>query len=742
MVLVGGIGALMMYTYGIDGLYGSLWLEELLLSVGFVLLLFLLVRRIYGERLDVRERQNLQRLLQEIEHASLQQTDHDKFYAILKHKDRAELYALMSEVIHELQESKVLADAANQTKSLFLANISHEIRTPLNGIVGFTKFLNSTNLDEEQIGFVQIIRKSSEDLITIINDILDISKIESGRVELEELFFHPMEEFESVVESYAVNASKKEIDFSLWIDPILVSLMLRSDPTKIKQVLINLISNAVKFTDQHGNIEVRIERIATKSEYSSIKFSVKDTGIGISPKEREKVFDAFTQANSSTSRKYGGTGLGLTIAASLVQLLGGALKVESEVGKGTRFWFVLDLPHQLMEKRPPLESLSWGIYAPQKGASDSFLEQYLLSFKGQSVVRFGHMAECMQRAVEMDALFVFGDTLSVDQLLALSEHYRDHCSLILVSKLSRHHEVSTMAADFFQLLYEPITYSKVEKLMVKVLEEGKSGQPSTVEETSTKKDHPFENIKALVVEDNPINQKMIYHTLKNLGIESDMAENGEVGYAMRKRGGYDIIFMDIQMPVMNGIEATQAILAYEQRHGVAHVPIVAVTANALKGDRERFLDAGMDEYISKPIDLNRLIEVLKKFFGSSSLMLEKTEASTDILLYKQTQTEAKIIGAILERLGYSVDVAENIEELKKVMDVKSYKSILLDRISDEAEHHRLTDKIKQINIPSLLFVDNHLKATPSDWDNYTHVADKVTDYAHIKSKVDEMMGRW
>ena len=720
--------------------------QKTIIFISFLALiasLLMLVRMGYMFKSVQLKRRRLEILLEDIEHYPNKEKIIE-FKQIIRNRESAEIYAFMSEMIQELQESKDMADKANETKSLFLANMSHEIRTPLNGIVGFTKFLKSTNLNHEQDEFVQIIRKSSEDLLSIINDILDISKIENGNISIEEVFFNPMEEFESVIESYAAIASKKDVDFSLWIDPLFSTKLLRSDPGKIKQVLINLISNALKFTNKKGTIDVLIEMIPTEDDKEiGVKFSVKDTGIGISKENESKVFEAFTQADSSTSRRYGGTGLGLTISSSLVNILGGALIVESSIGKGSVFSFSLTLAQQNIQREKNLEDMHVAIYAPEEVQlkdSDHYLEDYLLSYnKKGSIIRFRTFEECMDAPDELfDLLYIHYDKINKKEFKRIERHHRSHSNIVLVVKLNKHHEVQELNLDFAQILYEPITFSKVEKSLNLLGAKEIKSPKKLIPQDETKL---FNEIHALIVEDNPINQKMIQHTLKNMGISSECANNGQEGfdaYTLHNKR-YDVIFMDIQMPIMNGVDATKKILEYEKNRVLEHTPIIAVTANALKGDRERFLAEGMDEYISKPIDLNKFITVLKTFFPSKEKEEIDLEPKKDILLYKQTTTEAKIISAILHKLDYSVDIAKNIDELKSIIDVKSYKCILLDKTHNEILHNDLTQQIKDKNIPSLLFIDVKSRAVPSDKENYTFVANNITDYMTIKEKVDYMI---
>ncbi len=660
-----------------------------------------------------------------------------QFKEMLKKKDHTEIYPLISNMINELQESKKMADDANRTKSLFLSNMSHEIRTPLNGIVGFTKLLKSTKLNAEQMDFVNTIRKSSEDLIGIVNDILDISKIESGKVEIEKSYFNVFSEFENVIETYSRVALKKNIDLSIWIDPELSSQLIESDAGKIRQVLRNLISNAIKFTPNGGDIDVSIKKIrSNRDDNATIEFIVKDSGIGISQEDKDRVFDAFTQADSSSIREYGGTGLGLTIATSLVRMLGGSLELDSKVGVGSKFSFKLNIKQRFTTKEINYETMNIAIYSPpavQSKKSDSYLEKYLLSFRDIGVKRFKTFVECQDaKANSFDGLFVHYNDIDKKELKRIAARHSSDSQIVLVTHLNNRDNILDIAPIFSQIVYEPISFTKIEK-SIEILSENKKENNGNIS-------NMFHGLKALVVEDNPVNLKMIVRTLEKLGIESDTAKDGKESVDMYMKNRYNVIFMDIQMPVMNGVDATRAIIKYEKKNHLTHTPIVAVTTNALKGDRERYLAEGMDEYIAKPIDLNKFITVLKQFYSTrDGEHISSRGDEKDILLYKQTPTESKIIGTILNKLGYSVDIAKNIDEFKSMIDTNHYKSLLLDKLDNQLKHSSITKRIKNQNIPSLLFIDKNEDVISTDKDTYTYIIDKASDFIYIKDKVDNMM---
>ena len=363
---------------------------------------------------------------------------------------------------------------AEKAKSIFLANMSHEIRTPLNAIVGFVDILKEKNLDEESKKYINIISNSSKMLLNILNDILDLSKIEAGKLTIEKVVFNLEEEILVVLDLLRLKAIEKHIN--LKEEFINLPKYVRNDPTRLKQVIMNLLSNAIKFTPENKNVYAKFEYKDNK-----LFVSIKDEGIGMSPDQAKKIFEPFKQADDSTTRKYGGTGLGVTISKNIVELLGGELKLKTELNKGSEFYFEI-----------PIEVV---------------------------------------------------------------DNYKE------------------------------------EKIEIK---------------------KEF-NSKVLVVEDNKANQMFLEVVLKKLNLEYEIANNGKEAIEKYKDGKFDIVLMDENMPIMNGIEAVKHIRKYEEENNLKHTPIISVTANALQGDRERFLNAGFDDYLAKPIDLNKLKEILSKF---------------------------------------------------------------------------------------------------------------------------------
>jgi len=675
----------------------------------------------------------LYQLLEDIKYSS----DPNKikqFKEMLKRKNHSEIFQLIANMIIELQQSKKMANEANRTKSLFLSNMSHEIRTPLNGIIGFTKLLKSTKLDAEQRDFVNTIKRSSEELLTIVDDILDISKIESGKVEIEESYFNIINELESVIETYARVGLKKNIDLSVWIDPEFSHLLLKSDIGKIKQILRNLLSNAIKFTQTGGKVDVRVTKVKSLGDKITVKFTISDTGIGISQEDKDRIFDAFTQVDSSSIREHGGTGLGLTIATSLIRMLGGKLELDSKLGEGSTFSFELTMPQRVVTREINYKTMKVAIYSPEKmqrKKSDKYLEDYLKSFKGIEVIRFKTFVECQESREELiDAIYLHYDDINKKELKRITARHSSEAQVILITSLENRNKILDIAPIFSQIIYKPITFSKIER-SIEIVSENKK-------EVNIHTKNIFNGLKALVVEDNPTNLKMIVKLLENIGIKSDIALNGKEAVDMYKTNSYNIIFMDIQMPLMNGVDATKAIIEYEKEHNLPHTPIVAVTTNSLKGDRERYLKEGLDEYIAKPIDLNKFITVLKQFFQTSDTKgaqnLEK-----DILLYKQTPTESKVIATIFNKLGYSVDIAKDFDEFIGMLDKNLYKSVILDKLKNSTQHKEVTQKIKQHSIPSLLFIEKDTAITAEDKKIYTHIIDKNSDFILIKDRIDDML---
>jgi signal transduction histidine kinase/DNA-binding response OmpR family regulator len=583
------------------------------------------------------------------------------------HEGTKEAYKFLETLVDTAKEDKLTALKANEAKSLFLANMSHEIRTPLNGIVGFTEILRSTDLTPEQDEFLSIIDKSSENLLSIINNILDLSKIESNKIEIENIVFDASEEFESAIETYAVGASEKNIDLNFYMDPA-ISSKLKGDPTKIKEIIINLLSNAIKFTSYGGEINLLIQKVENSDNH--IKFSVQDNGIGMSKDQQSRIFDAFSQADVSVTRKYGGTGLGLTISSQFVELMGGELELESAKDQGTTFYFTIPL-EEVTSTEPnythAFTDITIGKYEQEIPTKlDSYLEKYFEYF-GPSVKHFESVSDLKELNDHDVCKNYWIDIDKAKQNILDAITNIDRSKLVIIANVTSRNKIDDLNIDQEQVIYKPITLTKLKNILTKTT----NTTTQVLEEAAAKTATTFD-AKILVTEDNIINQKLITRILEEHGITVDVANNGLESFEKRRNNDYDLLFMDIQMPVMDGIEATHEILDYEEDEEVAHVPIVALTANALKGDRERFLNEGMDEYITKPIETSELLYVLNKFLSNKSKVVldSKKEESSKV------ETKAEEVTPEVE--DTTSDIELNIDEPVEIaIDNSSEKMILI-----------------------------------------------------------------
>ena len=613
-------------------------MPKLIVAIGVLLLvIFLMILGYFIEGYIKRSIKELGKLFSKV--GQLADIDEEIDFQTTDGIDKG--YRIIEIAIDQIQQDKQIALEASKAKSIFLANMSHEIRTPLNGIIGFTELLKNTDISGEEREFVDIIEKSSENLLEIINNILDLSKIESDKIEIEEILFSPITEFENAVEVFGAKAAEKDIRLSFYMDPSLNNY-LSGDPTKIKEVLINLVSNAIKFTSVDGEIDVEIRRVAKvdSSGRTKVQFSVKDNGIGISEEKLKTIFDAFSQADSTITRKYGGTGLGLTISSKFVALMGGKLEVESKEGEGTRFFFTLEFdesPSSEFNFKDGFMEFKCALLANEKDRKlhTQYIYDYLKYF-GCDTIFFYHCKEINGLIFREDINFIIADIDFIE------ENDIDICKNInlpgiLILKSSMQAQAGKYVNENIKPIYEPVnvtklanTLEKQRKLLPKIssLRDNLKNLEESNEESSKNDEQAKANddrIQVLAVEDNDINRKLIKRTLENYNINVTLATNGQEGLDKAKNSKFDIIFMDIAMPVMDGVKALHAILDDELEQGKKHTPIVALTANALKGDRERFLNEGFDEYITKPIKSSSLESILNMFLSDKFNKNKKDE---------------------------------------------------------------------------------------------------------------------